>query len=231
MWMGRGVALAGVVLALAACGGRSDEAAPPQTPPAVPPATAAPAHASVTLQLGSPAGARAAGYLAAEEQGYFEDDDLDVAIRPGRAGEALRAVGSGAAELGVATLPALLAARADGAELVNVAQVFRGRGDGLVARADWIADERNRDVVTRFLRASFRGWIFCRDLPDDCARIAGTGRAAIERTNALLWPNELGIGVIDATDAPPAAFRGDLAEAAIVGITDDVYAAGWEAGR
>jgi ABC-type nitrate/sulfonate/bicarbonate transport system substrate-binding protein len=227
--MGRGLVLAGVVLALAACGGGSDESAAAPPPPPAP--VAAPGHASVTLQLGSPAGARAAGYLAAEAQRYFEEDDLDVTIRPGRPGESLRAVGSGAAHLGVATLPALLAARAGGEGLVNVAQVFRGRGDGLVARADWIADERNRDVVTRFLRASFRGWIFCRDLPDDCARIAGADRPAIDRTNALLWPNELGIGIIDARDAPAGAFRDDLAESALVGITDDVYAAGWEPGR
>ena len=40
--------------------------------------------------------------------------------------------------------------------------------DALFARAAWLAEEGNEDIATRFLRASFRGWIYCRDNPDDC---------------------------------------------------------------
>ena len=42
--------------------------------------------------------------------------------------------------------------------------------DALFARADWLAQEGNEDIATRFLRASFRGWIHCRDNPDDCVQ-------------------------------------------------------------
>ena len=40
--------------------------------------------------------------------------------------------------------------------------------DAIFARASWLAEEGNEDVAERFLRASFRGWIHCRDNPDDC---------------------------------------------------------------
>ena len=43
--------------------------------------------------------------------------------------------------------------------------------DALWARADWIADEANVDVTERFLRATFRGWIYCRDNFDACVDI------------------------------------------------------------
>ena len=33
---------------------------------------------------------------------------------------------------------------------------------------DWIADEANQDIAKRFLKASFRGWVFCRDNQDEC---------------------------------------------------------------
>ena len=40
--------------------------------------------------------------------------------------------------------------------------------DALFARKAWLDQEGNEDVATRFLEASFRGWIFCRDNPDKC---------------------------------------------------------------
>ena len=42
--------------------------------------------------------------------------------------------------------------------------------DALFARAAWLAEEGNEDIATRFLRASFQGWIYCRDNPDDCVQ-------------------------------------------------------------
>ena len=39
--------------------------------------------------------------------------------------------------------------------------------DGIFVEGDWIADEANQDIAKRFLKASFRGWIYCRDNPDD----------------------------------------------------------------
>ncbi len=40
--------------------------------------------------------------------------------------------------------------------------------DALFSRAAWLEEEGNEDVAERFLRASFRGWIHCRDNPDEC---------------------------------------------------------------
>ena len=44
--------------------------------------------------------------------------------------------------------------------------------DALWARASWLAEDGNEDVATRFLRASFKGWIYCRENPDDCVQYA-----------------------------------------------------------
>src|SRR5881628_4115822 len=40
--------------------------------------------------------------------------------------------------------------------------------DGIFAKADWISDAKNRDVAARFVRASLKGWEFCRDKPAEC---------------------------------------------------------------
>ena len=40
--------------------------------------------------------------------------------------------------------------------------------DAIFAREAWLSEAGNEDVATRFLRASFRGWAFCRDNPDQC---------------------------------------------------------------
>ena len=120
--------------------------------------------------------------------------------------------------------------------------------DGIFVRGDWISDPENQDVATRFLKASFRGWIYCRDNPDSCVEIVlengptlGEGHQAwqMNEINDLIWPNDLGIGVMDpasfditnqiATDyeiiKTPAtaeeAYRTDLAEAAIAALEED----------
>ena len=43
-----------------------------------------------------------------------------------------------------------------------------------MGRASWLAATRmaaNEDVAVRFLRASFEGWMHCRDNPDECVEI------------------------------------------------------------
>jgi NitT/TauT family transport system substrate-binding protein len=119
--------------------------------------------------------------------------------------------------------------------------------DALFARADWLAQDGNEDIATRFLRATFRGWIHCRDNPDDCIGFVvdagstlGAGHQAwmMNEINALIWPSPDGIGFLSQeawdqtvatalqaeiiTAEPPAeAFRTDLAEAAWEGISED----------
>ncbi|WP_255604564.1 ABC transporter substrate-binding protein [Oscillochloris sp. ZM17-4] len=41
--------------------------------------------------------------------------------------------------------------------------------DGIFVSADWLnADAKNKDIAARFLRASFKGWAYCRDNVDAC---------------------------------------------------------------
>jgi NitT/TauT family transport system substrate-binding protein len=43
--------------------------------------------------------------------------------------------------------------------------------DGIFTRADWLRDAKNRPVAARFLRASLKGWEFCRDRAAECVEI------------------------------------------------------------
>jgi NitT/TauT family transport system substrate-binding protein len=321
----------------------------------------------VSLQLKWVTQAQFAGYYAAQEQGYYDEECLDVEIKPGSPDiTPEQVVASGGAEFGINWLPSLLATRDKGGDLVNIAQVFarsamleltwkdtgidsfakmRGKKvgvwccgnefellaalrkngieptesgdvtmvnqpfdmnlllqrqvdaaaamtynelaqvlaqtnpetgnqytvddlnilsmedagtamleDGIFVRGDWIAEEGNEDIATRFLRASFRGWIFCRDSPDECLQtVLDNGptlgeehqRWMLNEINALIWPSENGIGLMDeeayertatiANDldvisepASDESYRTDLAEAAHEGIEEDTRGADWQ---
>src|SRR3954469_812812 len=80
--------------------------------------------------------------------------------------------------------------------------------DGIFTQGSWIADEKNQDIARRFLKASFKGWVFCRDNPDPCLQhvldsgpTLGEGHQTwqLNEINAITWPNETGIGVMDET--------------------------------
>jgi len=43
--------------------------------------------------------------------------------------------------------------------------------DGIFAKADWLKDPKNKQIAARFLRASLKGWEFCRDHASDCVEI------------------------------------------------------------
>jgi NitT/TauT family transport system substrate-binding protein len=43
--------------------------------------------------------------------------------------------------------------------------------DGIFVKADWLRDSRNKARAARFLRASLKGWEFCRDRPAECVDI------------------------------------------------------------
>jgi NitT/TauT family transport system substrate-binding protein len=81
--------------------------------------------------------------------------------------------------------------------------------DGLFADQSWVS--ANRDVATRFIAASDRGWIYCRDHVQECTNIVvknGTALPAghqlwqMNEINKLIWPNAKGIGIMN-----PAAFK------------------------
>jgi NitT/TauT family transport system substrate-binding protein len=120
--------------------------------------------------------------------------------------------------------------------------------DAIWAREDWLGDAKNQDIAVRFLRATFKGWVFCRDNFDECVQIVldagptlGKGHMTwqLNEINKLIWPSPAGIGVMDAAlwkqtadvavstgnlkAAPDAgAYRTDLAQKAV----DDLKAKG-----
>jgi NitT/TauT family transport system substrate-binding protein len=312
----------------------------------------------VTLQLKWVTQAQFAGYYAAQEQGYYADEGLELTIRPG--GPDIvpeQAVLGGQADIGIDWQDNLLATRDQGGEIVNIGQVFTRSGmteimwkdtgfdslddlrgkkvavwlagnehklfaalakngldaqtdveivnqpfdmnlflnrevdaaaamtynelaqvletenpdtgelyqledlnvvkledigigsleDGLFARADWLAEEANQDIAKRFLKASFKGWIYCRDNPDDCVQYVleagstlpeGHQRWMMNEINALIWPAPLGIGIMDpaawqrtvdvvtefeVVQSQPSddGYRTDLAEAAVAELEDE----------
>src|SRR5215213_5607651 len=309
-WFWVAAVLAGLVVGLAACGGDDEGGG----------GSDGSATDKVTLQLKWVTQGQFAGYYAAQEEGYYDDENLDVTIRPG--GPDIvpeQAVLGGQAEFGINWLDNTLATRDKGQNIVNIAQVFTRSGmteltwkdsgldtipklkgkkvgvwlggnehklfaalnkngldpqkdvkivaqpfdmnlllnrevdaaaamtynelaqvletenpdtgdlykledlnvmkmsdlgtgaleDGIFVREDWISDEKNQDVAVRFLKASFKGWIYCRDNPDDCVQSVldagptlGEGHQAwqMNEVNKLIWPNDLGVGIMNPPD-------------------------------
>ena len=264
----------------------------------------------IRLQLQWFPQAQFAGYFAALDQGYYEDEGFDVTILPG-AVEIVPAtvVAGGQAEFGISWVPRMLAPRESGADAVVIGQIFQrsptlqvsfkdkgittpedlegkkvgawGFGneaelyaglrkagldpanpndvsivaqqfdmvafvageidaaqamiyneyaqvletknpdtgelytaedlnvisweeygtsmlqDAIFASEEWLAQEGNEDVAIRFLKASFRGWIFCRDNPEQCVDIVLKSDAALPKghqtwqlneVNGIIWP-------------------------------------------
>ena len=365
-WWWLPVLLVAMLVALAGCGGDDDGGGTAATGTE----TAAQAEPDkVTLQLKWVTQAQFAGYYAAEEQGFYEEEGLDVTIKPG--GPDIvpeQVVLGGQAEFGIDWTDNLLATRDQGGEIVQIAQVFARSGmtevtwkdtgldeitklkdkkvgvwlggnehklfaaltkngldpqkdtkivaqpfdmnlflnrevdaaaamtynelaqvlesenpdtgelyqlddlnvflmselgtgaleDEIFVTADWIADEANQDIAQRFLKASFKGWIYCRDNPDECVQTVldngptlgeGHQRWMMNEINKLIWPNELGVGILNPADwdttaqiaqdygiikNPPSddAYRTDLAEAAVAELEGegiDVKGADWTA--
>ncbi len=91
----------------------------------------------VTLQLKWVTQAQFAGYYVALDKGFYEEEGLDVTIRPGGPDIApTQVIAGGAADVTVEWLPAALAARERGLPLVNIAQPFKSSGLMLTCRKD-----------------------------------------------------------------------------------------------
>jgi NitT/TauT family transport system substrate-binding protein len=360
-----------LTLALAACGGddAADEASTGGDTAAAGTTSEPQEMTDVTLQLKWVTQGQFAGYYAALEQGYYEEEGLNVTIKPG--GPDIvpeQVVLGGQAEFGINWLDNTLATRDQGGKIVNIAQVFARSGmtevtwkdtgldqitdlrgkkvgvwlggnehklfaaltkngidpqkdtqivaqpfdmnlflnrevdaaaamtynelaqvletknpetgelytldelnvmkmsdlgtgaleDGIFVTEEWIADEANQDVARRFLKASFKGWIHCRDNPDECVQYVldagptlgeGHQRWMVNEVNKLIWPNENGIGIMDEedyattvqiatdyeivkNDPGEGVYRTDLAEAAVQELKDegvDVNGTDWQA--
>ena len=88
----------------------------------------------INLQLQWFAQAQFAGYYAAVDQGFYEDEGLDVTILEG-AVEIVpqQVVASGQAEFGLAWVPKALVSNEEDAGLVNIGQVFQRSGTLMVS--------------------------------------------------------------------------------------------------
>jgi NitT/TauT family transport system substrate-binding protein len=351
-----------LALLVAACGGGAATTTAPTATTAAPEVTTGDLT-PVRLQLQWVTQAQFAGYFAAVEEGFYADEGLDVSILEGAVDIVpQQVVASGGAEFGIAWVPKALVSREEGANLVNIAQVFQRSGtlevswadsgitepadwedkrvgtwgfgnefeltaafelfdvtpaevvqqpfdmslllnreldaaqamtyneyaqvleavnpdtgalytpddlsvinfndigtamlqDAVWVDADWLAD--NEALAESFLRASFRGWIFCRDNPEACVEIVLSRGSALgashqawqmNEINALIWPSPEGIGVMDealwaqtievavgqsviSADPGPDAYRSDLAASAVSALESeglDTHGAGWE---
>ena len=368
-------------LVLAACGTGETSPSPSEAGSAAPSASTAEAADCGNDALGGPVAisfqlqwtpqAQFAGYFAAKELGYYDDAGLNVDILDGGPTlppQQIVAPADGP-ELGEAWVPKVLVANEEGADLVNIAQIFQRSGtlevswkdsgvtspedwggknigawgfgneyevlaaarkagladtdwtrvtqdfnmelllnreidaaeamiynelaqllevenpdtgelyslddlnivdfneygtamlqDNVIARRSWLAAETNgvsnEQIATCFLRASFQGWMYCRDNADECVQIVldqgtilgeGHQRWQMNEINALIWPSPNGIGMLDLDlwqqtvdiskefailheDPADWAYRTDLAEAALAGLDGDTLGASFEKG-
>lgn len=78
--------------------------------------------------------------------------------------------------------------------------------DGLWTNASALQDPAYRDAIQRFITATFRGWIECRDDPDACTTAVHDAapddsvdaqRQMVAEVNGLIWPSPQGIGAVD----------------------------------
>jgi NitT/TauT family transport system substrate-binding protein len=78
--------------------------------------------------------------------------------------------------------------------------------DQLFASAAWLAEGTHADTTTKFLTATYKGWIYCRDNAQKCVDLVlakgsqlGASHQAwqMNEINALIWPSTAGIGQFD----------------------------------
>jgi NitT/TauT family transport system substrate-binding protein len=130
----RVLALAATAVLASACSstGGALTAAPSVAAPSAADSSAPSQPAELTkvrVQLKWVAQAQFAGYYAAVDQGYYADQGLDVQILLGGPDiDPVRVVASDGAEFGTTWVPAMLAAREGGADVVDISQVFQRSG-------------------------------------------------------------------------------------------------------
>jgi NitT/TauT family transport system substrate-binding protein len=129
--------------------------------------------------------------------------------------------------------------------------------DGIFVKGSWIKDKSHQATAVKFLQASFKGWAYCRDHYTECVNYVLAAGTALPRghqtwqmneVNALIWPNKLGVGVMDPRSfrqtaniaykfkvikkpAKAAAYRSDLAKKAVAALKRqgvDVYGKRWK---
>jgi NitT/TauT family transport system substrate-binding protein len=126
--------------------------------------------------------------------------------------------------------------------------------DAIFASEAWLAQTGNEDIAVKFLKASFKGWIFCRDNAAECVDIVLKSDAKLPKghqtwqlneVNGIIWPSPNGIGITDSAafdrtvqvalagkiltkPVEGKAWRNDLAEKALAQLGDlDTKGASW----
>ena len=86
--------------------------------------------------------------------------------------------------------------------------------DGIIAKAEWISDAKNKQVAARFLRATLKGWEFCKAKPAECVEIVLKESPVLGRehqtwmmheVNKLIWGPPAPRSALGKMD--PAAFK------------------------
>ena len=100
-------------------------------------ASIAQAADDVTLQLKWVTQAQFAGYYVAADKGFYEEEGLNVTIKPGGPDVApAQVIAGGGADVILDWMPSALASREKGLDLVNIAQPFKSSGMMLTCRKD-----------------------------------------------------------------------------------------------
>lgn len=88
---------------------------------------------------------------------------------------------------------------------------YNDEGVAMLNDAIWASEERlndpaYQDATQRFVTASLKGWIYCRDNAQECADIVTANGSQLgashqlwmmNEVNKLIWPSPAGVGVID----------------------------------
>ncbi len=128
----------------------------------------------LTLQLKWVTQAQFGGYYVAKDKGFYEEENLDVTIKPGGPDIApTQVLAGGGADVAVEWMPAALAAREKGLPLVNIAQPFKRSGMMLTCLKS-TGIESPEDLRGRTLGVWFFGnefpflsWMSRLDIPTD----------------------------------------------------------------
>ncbi|MEX0756666.1 MAG: ABC transporter substrate-binding protein, partial [Acidimicrobiia bacterium] len=126
---------------------------------------------------------------------------------------------------------------------------FNDVGTAMLQDSVWVTEDyaaNNGDVIEAFLRGTFKGWIFCRDNPQDCVdHVLAAGPTLggshqlwqMNEINGLIWPSPGGIGVMNGdlwtqtvdvattqipelqgVDIPEGSYTTEYAEAAVAAL-------------
>ncbi|WP_372799859.1 ABC transporter substrate-binding protein [Paracoccus seriniphilus] len=120
--------------------------------------TAAHAADDLTLQLKWVTQAQFAGYYVAKDKGFYDEEDLNVTIKPGGPDIApTQVLAGGGADVTVEWMPAALAAREKGLPLVNIAQPYKSSGMMLTCLKESGISDPQTDFAGKTLGVWFAG--------------------------------------------------------------------------